>query len=745
MHASDPSHASADRLQCPSSIDAARGIRRRRLAGGIALVVVTFIAYIPALQSEYVWDDDQYLTDNRLVQIPTGLSAIWALSYDEESGWLRINTSQYYPLVYTSYWIEHLIWGLRPVGYHAVNVALHAISALLVWRLTRRLGIRASWFIAAVFALHPVEVESVAWITERKNVLSGVFYLLALLAGMSFLERGRARWYLASLVLFVAALLSKTVTCSLPVVIVLVCWYRGRRLGSREALLIGPMLLLGLGAGLFTAYVEQTQVGAGYVSWGAGFLERALLVAPRAFCFYAQKVAWPHPLIFIYPRWEPDLAALVSYVPLVVGLGVAALALLGVRRVGWGPALLLAYAGVTLFPALGFVEVYPHRFSWVADHFQYLGSLGFIILYTSVVVWIGRRLGETASVVRVGRVAAVCVLLVLAGLTFRQSRSYENEQRLWSNTLAANPNAWIASLNLGILASNDGRYDKTAEYFEHTAGIPGAKGVAYGNWGIALLRLNRVEGAIAKFEQALEIDPNDARTHASLAAAYSGSGRLEEAERAALTAVRLDPEWSMGWLNLALVYEQQQRWDEAEQCMQRILRLQPGKCHIRVLYAGMLVRMQRWEEAVEYFRSVPPERVRAHGALVAFVEALCQVGEYAEALAACQQGLEAAPDDARLLRKLAWLRATCPVDAIRNGTEAVRITAKLVQLAPDDPVLLDTLACAYAETGDFSAAIATAERALRSARRGQAVELAREIEAHLELFGASRPCRQTHP
>jgi len=417
MHANESSHATRDRFDSSLSTDASRRVRWRGVAGGAALVVATFAAYFPALRSGYVWDDDQYLTGNHLVQTSHGLAAVWAIWYDEESGRLRINTPQYYPLVYTSYWFEHLVWGLKPAGYHAVNVLLHTVGALLVWRITRRLRIPAGWFIAAVFALHPVHVESVAWITERKNVLSGLFYLLAVLAFLRFFEADRAKWYLVGLLLFVAALLSKTVTCTLPVVILLVRWYQRRRIGGRDLLLLTPIVILAAAGGLLTAYLERSHVGAAGEQWGQTVLERALIVAPRAFWFYAGKIAWPHPLIFIYPRWEIDASAWTSYFAFAGVLLAFGLAISGIRRVGWGPLLLLLYAGATLSPALGFFQVYPHRFSWVADHFQYLASLGFITLYTLVVIRLGAPAAGARGGVRAARAAALCLLLVLGGRT----------------------------------------------------------------------------------------------------------------------------------------------------------------------------------------------------------------------------------------------------------------------------------------------------------------------------------------
>ncbi len=715
------------------------------VAGAAAIVVVTFVAYAPALRSGYVWDDDQYLTDNHLVRTSHGLAAVWAIWYDAEAKRLRINTPQYYPLVYTSYWVENLLWGLEPTGYHAVNVLLHVVSALLVWRIARRLRLPAGWFIAAVFALHPVQVESVAWITERKNVLSGFFYLLALLAFLRFFEADRAKWYLLGVLLFIAALLSKTVTATLPVVILLARWYQRRRIRRRDVLRLTPILILACTGGLLTVYLERSHVGAVGEQWQQTILERVLIIAPRGFWFYAGKIAWPHPLIFIYPRWEIDAAAWTAYLPFIGVLVALGVAIAGIRRFGWSPLLLLLYAGVTLAPALGFVQVYPHRFSWVADHFQYLASIGFIILYTAVAVRLGRRLVETVVGRMAARVGTVVLLLVLGALTFRRSQSFENAECLWRNTLAANREAWIASLNLGILASQSGRYDKAAEYFEHTAQYPVARSEAYGSWGTALLRLNRPDGAIEMFEKSLAANPKNPKSYAGLAAAHAQAGRLDQAEEALQEELRLDPERPMAWLNLGMLRTRQGRSTEAEQCFRRVITLAPHLPEARLAYADLLCEMKRWGEAADQYRAARRDSLGTFAALPRLAGALYESGAYAEALRVCVEGLKESPDDARLLQALAYLRATCPVDALRDGAEALRIATKLVRAAPADPRMLDMLACAYAEAGDFDRAIAVAGQAHQAAKAAGASHLMTAIQDRLALFRDKKAYRHSPP
>jgi hypothetical protein len=342
-----------------------------------ALLTLVIAAYIPAIMGGFVWDDDDYVTRNPTLSGSGGLQRIWF-----EIG----AVPQYYPLVHTSFWLEFHLWGLWPLGYHLVNVLFHGCSAILLWRVLLRLGVRGAWLAAAVFALHPVQVESVAWITERKNILSGVFYLSALLAYVRFLglgrggfgPRGRWGWYWLALVLFLCALLSKTVTCSLPAAILLLLWWKRSRLRLNDVLSLVPFFVLGAALGLTTAWMEQHYVGAQGAEWALSWLDRCL-IAGRALWFYVGKLVWPARLAFIYPRWQIDSALWQYCYPLAaVGLVVCLWVLR--RRIGKAPLVAALYFGGTLGPALGFINVYPMRFSFVADHFQYMASVGLLTL-----------------------------------------------------------------------------------------------------------------------------------------------------------------------------------------------------------------------------------------------------------------------------------------------------------------------------------------------------------------------------
>ena len=283
----------------------------------VVIIVVTLIAYLSAIRGGFIWDDNDYLVDNTLLRSGEGLIQLW----------IPGQTRQYYPGVFTSFWFEYHLWGLDPLGYHITNVVLHILSALLVWRLFSVLGVRGAWMIGAVFALHPVHAESVAWITERKNVLSGLFYLLSALAYLRFDRQvfenrsGRALggwvWYAGALVLFALALLSKTVTCTLPAALILAMLLQRCTIFVARLAPLVPMFALGLLLALQTAYLERVKVGAVGRDFDFSFPDR-LLIASQALLFYPTKLLWPWPLMFFYPRWTLDTGSIVAYWPVLV-------------------------------------------------------------------------------------------------------------------------------------------------------------------------------------------------------------------------------------------------------------------------------------------------------------------------------------------------------------------------------------------------------------------------------------------
>lgn len=555
------SHAASD--------TSASGQGRAPYLCACSLLVLTTLAYLPALNAGFVWDDDFHVTRNVALRDLPGLERIWT---DTRT------TPQYYPLTHTSFWIQYQLWGAEPLPYHLLNVLLHAGSAILVWLVLARLSIPTAWLGAAIFALHPVHVESVAWITERKNVLSGFFYLAAGLAYLAYALQDAARRNikrqvglpLATLCLYACALLAKTTAASLPLVLaVLLLWKR--RLGKRDLWLLLPMLAAGAVMGRLTALLEKQQVGASGAEWSMSLLERCL-VASRALWFYLGKLVLPTNLTFVYPRWEIDERAAWQY---LFGLALAAAAIclaLAAGRWGWGPGVAFIAFILMLAPALGFFDVFPMRYSFVADHFQYLASIGPIAV---IAVLLGDRLPRALSA-RLPilsrrawrRAISVLVLTTLAALTFVQCFAFQDLESLWRHTLARNPRAWIAHYNLGKLLADRGQiHDAEVSYRLALAAKPDLAD-AHLNLANALAKLERYDEALEHHSQALRLAPENGFMEYNLALTLEQMGRREEALHHYREAIGKQPDLAGAHNNLAiLLYERgeyAEAWREVE-------------------------------------------------------------------------------------------------------------------------------------------------------------------------------------
>jgi tetratricopeptide (TPR) repeat protein len=491
-----------------------------------AIVAATLVAYLPALGAGFVWDDDDYVTKNPLLHAPDGLVRIW---FSDDA------PSQYFPLVYTSFRLEYALWGLDPFGYHLVNVCLHAANALLVWRVLARLALPGAWLAAAVFALHPVHVESVAWITERKNVLSTLLFLGALLAWLRFaLDGAGRRWWAASFGLHGLALLAKTTACTLPAAQLLVLWLRGRTIDARRIAQVLPFLAVGVAMGAFTILWERLHQGTQGERFELGLVESAL-VASRAVWFYLGKLLLPVGLTFSYPKFAIDPGDPRDWAWLVAGGLLLATLWLARGRLGRGPLAAALFFVAMLSPVLGFIPLYTFLYSYVADHYQYVASLGPIALAA----------GAGAHALRgrrAGAVLAVALLAVLGVLTWRQSRVYESSETLWRDVIAKHPGSWMAYTNLGR----------------------------------EMLREKRWAEAIPWFEGALRIDPGLARPQLGIGTAYLELGRRDEAEAALRRALAADPDLRPARERLARLRERAGDLDGAIAQWREVVRIAPA-------------------------------------------------------------------------------------------------------------------------------------------------------------------------
>lgn len=528
--------------ECPSENRACAASRLRDVAAGVLLLGALFIAYFPALSGQLIWDDDAHVTRPALYSLH-GLWRIWF-----EAG----ATQQYYPLLHSAFWIEHRLWGNAVPGYHITNLLLHAGVAFLLVAVVRRLGLSGAWLAAFIFALHPVCVESVAWISEQKNTLSAFLYLASALFYLRFDEGRRRSYYFLASGLFVLALLTKTVTATLPAALLVIFWWRrGRLEWRRDVRPLSPWFLIGACSGLLTAWIERKLIGAEGAAFDLTALQRCLL-AGRVIYFYVAKVLFPSNLMFIYPRWSVDSTRWFWYLfPCAVLVLVAGLCVLARRR--RGPlAGFLFFAG-TLFPVLGFFNVFPFLYSYVADHFQYLASMGIIVPVACGLATVMKRM--TIPGRRLAMAVLGALLATLGAMTWNQSRMYRSEETVYRETLARNPGCWMAHNNLGTLLANiPGRVPEAIAHFRAALAIKPDHAAAHNNLGFALSTdPGSLPEAIGEYEAAIEFRPDYPEAHFNLGNALVNENRVPEAIAQYEAAIRARPDYPDAHYNLGVI------------------------------------------------------------------------------------------------------------------------------------------------------------------------------------------------
>ena len=515
---------------------------RRALAwlGAAGLCAATILVYLPAWHGGFIWDDDRYVTNNHLLVAPDGLSRIW-FSLDAPS--------QYFPLAYTVLRIERSLWDLNPTGYHWVNIFLHIANALLVWWILSRLKIPGAWLASAIFALHPVQVESVAWISELKNVLMAFFFLLTLSAWIEFVDQTSERrpiFYIAALVFYLLALFAKSTACTLPAALLLILWLKQKPIRRRQLFEIVPFVLLALGVGLVAIWWEKYHQGTRTLV-SLSPIER-VLVASRAVWFYLSKIFWPSNLTFIYPQWRIDPASPIAYIWLILVAACAGFIVYLRRFFGRSLEGAALFFVTTLGPLLGFIMLYTFRFTFVADHYQYLACIGPIALISAGVATAGRSSRNwNWVVVSIGAAA----LIALSSLTWRQASMYRDLETLWRTTIAKNPGCWMALNNLGIMQFEKGDVGDAVDKYQHSLRLNPDYPEARYNLGSALLQQGQVDEAIRQCELALQLLPNEPDAHIVLGNAFLAKGDVDQAISEYTKAATIRPDDYIAHYNLA--------------------------------------------------------------------------------------------------------------------------------------------------------------------------------------------------
>ncbi|MCJ7543905.1 MAG: tetratricopeptide repeat protein [Phycisphaerae bacterium] len=570
----------------------------RTAAAAVGLVLLTLAAYGSVIRhGGFVWDDDILLTANPAIPRADGLAIFWwPVRYDRV---LARAAPDYWPLTWTTLWLEWRIWGNHPTGYHVTNILLHALSAVLLWRVLKALALPGAILAAAIFAVHPVCVPSVAWIGERKNTLSMVFYLLTLLAYARFDAQHLKRWYLLAVLAFAAAMLSKTQVIMAPVLLLGLAWWRRGRVTRRDVLAVAPLLALAAGAAAVTLWFHRQYALGSIPARPEGFFSR-LAAAGMIPWFYLSKALVPVNLIMVYPRWNVSAAHPLSYVP-GAALAAALVALWLLRKTP-ARALLaaLGYSVIMLFPVLGFFEMSFAQISLVSDHLQYAALPGPIAL-VAVAVWLGMRRMRSPGWRLAGGAACVAVVLLLAGLTYARGLVFSSGRALWADVLTKNPSSPEAHYETGMHLTDDADQKRAAgdpsaatallhealEHYQEAIRLRPDYSEAHNNIGHIYIRLQDLPHAGYHFARAVEIRPDNQAARMNLAIAQYRIGATWNAADNFRRVLLSSPDYAPALMHLAriLAADRDQRLRDGPQAVslaQKACRLSPPGDALRV-------------------------------------------------------------------------------------------------------------------------------------------------------------------
>jgi tetratricopeptide (TPR) repeat protein len=675
---------------------------------GLLLFVATLFSHWQAIGGGFIWDDDAHVTKAAL----RSLDGLWAI-------WFKLGaTQQYYPLVHSFFWLEHALWGDTASLYHVTNIILHTIVCLLIVAVLKRISIPGAWVAGFIFALHPVHVESVAWITEEKNTISAIFYLAAAYYYFKYDQIRDRKTYFIAIGIFVLALLSKTVTATLPAAFLVVFWWkRGKLSFKQDVVPLLPWFILGATGGYFTAWVERVFIGAQGADYQSAVMltpVTRVLLAGHVIWFYLGKLIWPANLIFIYEHWTLSASNPLDYVYI---LGVIAL-IVYLLRIAIKPwhgrepdtlsraplAGFLIFCG-TLFPVLGFANVYPFMFSYVADHFQYLASLGIIVpVSAGLTLLIDRLQGDHKAM---GSAIGGVLLALMGFLSWSQCSMYADGETLYRVTIERNPSCWMAHNNLGAILLGQGKSAEAQAQFEAALKIRERYPDAQSNECSVLIRSGRFQEALIHGEIALKLRVS-AENENNYAIALADLGRNSEAINHYLAALKIRPDYVEVLNNLGNAYMAVGKKNEALSCYQTAIKYAPNfpdpYSNIGLLYAGSgqgLEAIQAYEKAV----SLNPNSAAFRGNLgLAYANA----GRHMDALAQYQASLAINQNSTDV-----WFYLGNSYVALGKFAEAEIPFLNSIKLNPNYIAAENNLAAVYYRLGRIPEAISHYQAAIR--------------------------------
>jgi tetratricopeptide (TPR) repeat protein len=744
---------------------------RSRWLVPLLLLAATLASYLPCLNGDFIWDDGAWTTKSEYyLRDLRGLWEIWTNPTAMQ---------QYFPVTATSFWLDWHFWREWTLPYHLENVLLHVTAAILFWRLLSRLAVPGAVLAAFIFALHPAMVESVAWITERKNVLSLVFMLLSMLSYPYLVsssteqqeQRGHRLRYTLSLLLFTAALLAKITAFVLPPIFLLIAWWNNNRLRWKKDVLPAlPFFAIAFALGLLVHWLEKHHVGADGTDFSMSLAQRTVL-AGRIFWFYPLQLLWPADMRLFYPKWHIDTTAPTAW--LFTAAAFFTLFLLWKAR--HYPAIRAMFVAVLVYligisPVLGFLNVYGMFISDVADRWVHVPALGLIALAAAGLTrWLSRRWLTWLA------------LPVLAALTWRHAGHYATEEGFWRAAIVHNPEAWIAHNNLGTILARKRCHDEATTHLQRAIELrPGYAEAwcnqanllretgridealtsyhqalrlrpddypdAHNNLGLTLLLNGRPTDASFHFSKAIEIQPQHVLAHNNLGNYFLQSGRPTDAIASYQHALDIDPAYADAHNNIGMALLQQGMPAEAMVSIEKAIALRPGYAEALNNLGHALMQLHQPREALKHFSAAvqarPGYAQAHHNAGIAHY----LLAEVDQTIASYEQAIQADPNLVSSMNNLAWILATYPDDRLRDGKKALLLAKQVNTLTGDrDATVLHTLAATLAENGRFDEAVQTARRSLDLANTQNNTALAAAVRDQLSRYESHQPFRDVAP
>ena len=539
--------------------------------GALLLAGLVLVSHYPAFHAGFIWDDS-IVTEARPIQKWDGLWDIW---FSPES---LVQEGHYWPILYTSFWLDHKLWGFNPLGFHAVNLLLHVINTLLVWRLMLRLAVPGAWLIAAVFAVHPLNVEPTVWIMGRKDLMSSLFYLMAVLVWLRFADQPRLGSYFGALALFVMSLLCKSITVTLPASLLVLSWWKRGRVTAPDMLLLLPFFVTGLAITLadLNYYTSRESLNLNLS------LLQKIMIASHALWFYIGKTLYPINLTVIYPHWDVSARNPVEWGYVLASFALPTTLWVARERIGRGPLAGCLFFFVTLLPVLGFVDYGYMQFSYVADRYQYLAGVGLVAVVVSIGINGARQLPVMMR--RAIPTFTLFSLAILVWLSWKQSHIYQDEIVFYNHIIAYNPEARGAHNNLSIALAEAGRMDEALAAARIAVTLYPNSGNNHANLGLILIRLSKLEEAEKVLRSGRKIHPRNKLILRHLGDIHKKTERYDDALRLYEDALKIDPDHAMTYAAKGVTLFKIQRYTEAIKYLERAIELDPPSLVVPVLH-----------------------------------------------------------------------------------------------------------------------------------------------------------------